>query len=103
MVLSPVPQSLIFTNFFLFKTRGVANIQARPFLLAEFSKYIFMSVSVPVNHYMLHYIEIVKRSCMDGRDDGTQALPYLLGQCFSNAGPWPSTGPWHQLYWALVI
>ena len=21
-----------------------------------------------------------------------------LKQCFSTAGPWPSTGPWHQLY-----
>ena len=21
-----------------------------------------------------------------------------LGQCFSNAGPRPVTGPWHQLY-----
>ena len=23
-----------------------------------------------------------------------------LDQCFSTAGPWPSTGPWHQLYQA---
>jgi len=21
-------------------------------------------------------------------------------QCFSTTGPWPGTGPWHQLYWA---
>ena len=23
---------------------------------------------------------------------------YALDQCFSTAGPWPGTGPWHQLY-----
>ena len=23
-----------------------------------------------------------------------------LSQCFSTAGPWPGTGPWHQLYQA---
>jgi len=21
-----------------------------------------------------------------------------IQQCFSTAGPWPGTGPWHQLY-----
>jgi len=26
------------------------------------------------------------------------ANPYRLCQCFSNAGPRPGTGPWHQLY-----
>ena len=25
----------------------------------------------------------------------------LLEQCFSNAGPRPGTGPWHQLYRAV--
>jgi hypothetical protein len=24
----------------------------------------------------------------------------VVGQCFSTAGPQPSSGPWHQLYWA---
>ena len=24
--------------------------------------------------------------------------PAALQQCFSTAGPWPGTGPWHQLY-----
>jgi len=32
-----------------------------------------------------------------------QLMPFLcilgsLYQCFWTAGPWPSTGPWHQLY-----
>jgi hypothetical protein len=26
-----------------------------------------------------------------------------LGQCFSTTGPWPGTGPWHQLYRAMRI
>ena len=26
--------------------------------------------------------------------------PETVTQCFSTVGPQPSTGPWHQLYWA---
>jgi hypothetical protein len=35
-------------------------------------------------------------------DDRILDLLYnAVTQCFSTAGPWPGTGPWHQLYRAV--
>jgi hypothetical protein len=31
---------------------------------------------------------------------GLHDVSFHLSQCFSTAGPRPSSGPWHQLYWA---
>jgi hypothetical protein len=31
-------------------------------------------------------------------DKSGMKLGYTLQHCFSTVGPWPGTGPWHQLY-----
>jgi len=33
-----------------------------------------------------------------GKGEGEEVSWNALNQCFSVAGPWSGTGPWHQLY-----
>jgi hypothetical protein len=39
-----------------------------------------------------------KMECSWSHKSLFHSLEHTVGQCFSTAGPQPSTGPWHQLY-----